>query len=157
MSSADFIAKPAPQLSNAAGTRMVIMQETVAATMTNACELAARVTNESRHLLTVDQAGLLDLGLTEAMTNIVRHANADAASIRTTDIVDHGSRIPEDVLAQDEDAAFNFDPNDLESIPEGGMGIGLIKKSFDGLAYTVHAGINTMHLEMQLSDSLPLS
>lgn len=147
--------------SNDNPTSLTILRETVSATLTNASTLADRVTQLARPLLTPDQAALLDLGLTEVLTNIVRHGyNGTAGSIAVTvtrtkpqlaiEIVDQGQRIPPNVLAQDADAAFRFDPQDLDAIPEGGMGIGLIKKSFDSLRYEVGEQENTMYLTLEL-------
>ncbi|MGB7299663.1 MAG: ATP-binding protein [Burkholderiaceae bacterium] len=144
--------------------RQLVLVETVPAEMVAVCELSARVTAAVRCYISQDQADMLDLGLTEAVTNIVRHGyNGQDGNITIDvgldnqrlfiEVIDQGSRIPEEVLARDPDAAFDFDPDDLESIPEGGMGIGLIKKTFDAMRYVVADGVNTMHLEVILPNS----
>lgn len=79
----------------------------------------------------------IDLALVEALTNIVRHGPqgetrpigieatllADRISV---DIVDVTPPVPPDLLQRAGTAGLDFDPTDLQSIPESGRGLALI-------------------------------
>lgn len=95
----------------------------------------------------------VDLTLVEALTNIVRHGPAGETrpiglevdlgkdSI-TIDIIDFCSPVPPDLLSRAGNAAFDFDPDDLQSIPESGRGLALILLMMDEV---------TLHEESDLS------
>jgi serine/threonine-protein kinase RsbW len=99
-----------------------------------------------------------DLGLTEALTNVVRHGYGAARHGRISIICfdsgnswrltlgDQGKPIPKVRLAQSGRSVFDFDPDDLESIPEGGMGLSLIRACFDIVDYEacVHGNLMTL-------------
>lgn len=106
----------------------------------------------------------LDLGLTEAMTNVVRHAYAGItggaidltlalsdAALEIT-IRDRGNAIPASVMAQDRAKVFEFDPADIDALPEGGMGIALIRMCFDGVSYASVHGVNQLDLRKRLPE-----
>jgi anti-sigma regulatory factor (Ser/Thr protein kinase) len=106
----------------------------------------------------------VDLGLTEALSNVVRHGYAKKrAGLITLDCVetpvewllgvdDHGTPIPAERLAKPEGTLFDFDPQDVHRIPEGGMGLALIRRCFDRLEY--HAGLDGNR--MVLAKRLPV-
>ena len=109
-----------------------------------------------------DWAAEIDLGLTEALTNVVLHAyGKDRAGRITMDCIeagdewlltldDQGKSIPEDRLHAADGSVFDFDPLDLQSIPEGGMGLTLIRHYFDQMDYTAADHGNRMRLAKHL-------
>lgn len=110
----------------------------------------------------VEWAAEIDLGLTEVLTNVVRHGYGDdgrghIALCCTTleqrwllSVHDQGSPIPADLLDKADASVFDFDPDDLDSIPEGGMGLALIRGCFDELDYVASPSGNRLHLVKQL-------
>ncbi len=110
----------------------------------------------------VEWAAEIDLGLTEVLTNVVRHGYGETGTghigLRCTadagrwllSALDQGSPIPTDLLAQADGSVFDFDPDDLDNIPEGGMGLALIRGCFDDLDYVVTPHGNRLHLVKQL-------
>lgn len=92
-------------------------------------------------------AGEIDLGLAEALSNIVRHGCAgqpDAAlelvCVESPDrwclrVFDRGRPVPAELLRRDTSPVFDFDPDALDAIPEGGMGLALMRASFDDIDY----------------------
>jgi serine/threonine-protein kinase RsbW len=101
----------------------------------------------------------IELALAEAMTNIVRHGyggdTAEKMRVRVLerpgaleiDVWDKGKPIPPGKLeSTDVTTSFSFDPTHLDSLPEGGMGLALIKSAFDDLRYTSRGGVNRLHL-----------
>lgn len=110
----------------------------------------------------VEWAAEIDLGLTEVLTNVVRHGYGDDSrghiALRCTaedarwllSVLDQGSPIPADLLAQADGSVFDFDPEDLDSIPEGGMGLALIRGCFDELDYVAGPAGNRLHLVKRL-------
>jgi serine/threonine-protein kinase RsbW len=110
----------------------------------------------------VEWAAEIDLGLTEVLTNVVRHGYGETGSghigLRCTtearrwllSVLDQGSPIPTDLLAQADGSVFDFDPDDLDNIPEGGMGLALIRGCFDDLDYVADTRGNRLHLVKQL-------
>jgi serine/threonine-protein kinase RsbW len=101
----------------------------------------------------------VELGCVEALTNIVTHGyhNEESKTVEvnydhtSTGIVielrDHGQAIPEQNLAQAGSQVFEFDPDDIASLPESGMGLALIKASFDVVRYERSADVNILRLE----------
>jgi serine/threonine-protein kinase RsbW len=122
----------------------------------------ATATQHARRLLParIDAAACdrIELALAEALTNIVEHGYGGdaAATVRVrmldrpgaleVDIVDRGRPIPDGLLEQADDTTFDFDPTDLAALPEGGMGLALIKAAFHEVRYRSRAGVNRLQL-----------
>jgi anti-sigma regulatory factor (Ser/Thr protein kinase) len=99
------------------------------------------------------------IALSEVLTNIVEHGYAGqggaaieiawSASERglVIEVRDAGQPIPADRLEQaSADTTFGFDPTDLGGLPESGLGLGIIKTTFDHVAYRSKGGINRLRL-----------
>lgn len=97
----------------------------------------------------------LELCLNEALTNAIRHAyhgkpgrfievvvDLDHHKIAMK-IVHEGNSIPNFALG----AKLDFDPNDIQSLPESGMGLFLIKKIMDEVSWKLNE--NRVELVMQ--------
>ena len=123
----------------------------------------ARVTQQLRGLLPewLDAAerDLVEIALAEALTNIVRHGfgSGPGQPVRLrvrerggaleVDLWDQGRPIPEDRLSlADPSTTFLFDPTNLAGLPEGGMGLALIKAAFHEVRYGSRDGVNRLHL-----------
>lgn len=118
-----------------------------------ALELRALV----RPALGEEGAGDVELALVEALTNVFRHgygpgggavrveaqAGAGRATLR---ILDWGRPIPPEALAGAGPARFDFDPDDLDALPAGGMGLSLILLLMDHVAYRSDEGGNELTL-----------
>jgi anti-sigma regulatory factor (Ser/Thr protein kinase) len=62
-------------------------------------------------------------------------------------VTDAGRPIPGDRLATaGRDTTFGFDPTDVGGLPERGMGLGIIKATFDHVGYRSKDGINRLRL-----------
>src|SRR4051812_24095785 len=105
----------------------------------------------------------MELALAEALTNIVEHGygrdSADPVRLRLLeragaleiDIWDSGQPIPEGMIENtDVSTTFLFDPTDLEGLPEGGMGLALIKAAFHDVRYGTRDGVNRLRLVRRL-------
>ena len=105
----------------------------------------------------------IELALAEALTNIVQHGfgkdrgqperlrvrERDAAV--EIDLWDQGRPIPRERLRNaDASTTFQFDPTDLAGLPEGGMGLALIKSAFHEVRYGSRDGTNRLHLVRRL-------
>jgi serine/threonine-protein kinase RsbW len=103
------------------------------------------------------------IALAEVMTNIVEHgyegrggpeielawASTDKAFV--VEVRDAGRPIPRERLDQaGADTTFGFDPTDLGGLPEGGMGLGIIKTAFDHVDYQSSGGSNRLRLGKRL-------
>ena len=99
------------------------------------------------------------IALAEVLTNIVEHgyggrggpaielAWSASRSGLVIEVRDAGRPIPADRLAHaGPDTTFGFDPTDLGALPEGGMGLGIIKTTFDHVAYRSRDGVNRLRL-----------
>ena len=99
------------------------------------------------------------IALAEVLTNIVEHgyqgqagpaieiAWSSSRSGFVIEVRDAGRPIPADRLAQaGPETTFGFDPSDLGGLPEGGMGLGIIKSAFDHVAYRSKDGVNRLRL-----------
>jgi serine/threonine-protein kinase RsbW len=99
------------------------------------------------------------IALAEVLTNIVEHgydnrggpaielALSSSERALVVEVRDAGRPIPRDLLDQaGKDTTFGFDPTDLGGLPEGGMGLGIIKTAFDHVEYRSKDGINRLRL-----------
>jgi serine/threonine-protein kinase RsbW len=113
--------------------------------------------------LTDAERDAIELALAEALTNIVEHGyggdHGDAVRLRLQergggleiDIWDRGQPIPDGLIeSTDVATTFLFDPTDLDGLPEGGMGLALIKAAFDDVRYGTRDGVNRLRLVRRL-------
>ena len=129
----------------------------------------ARVCSEV-HALALKRGGeywamLVDLGLTEALTNVIRHGYGAAQNGHVTltcvetarewqlTLSDCGNAIPQSLLKQTCSSVFDFDPDDLQSLPEHGMGLALIRNCFDSIDYQVRTEGNHLLLTKKIDPS----
>jgi serine/threonine-protein kinase RsbW len=101
----------------------------------------------------------LELGLVEAVNNVVEHGLGDGSGLPimvavelhedrvALRITDRGKRIPADLLEGARGAVFVTDPDDLDGLPESGMGLRLIMSCADAVSYSVEDGANHLLLE----------
>lgn len=106
---------------------------------------------------------LLEVALSEVLTNIVLHGYAGAAgapievcccegaAVLVVEVRDGGRPIPPDRLDAAGPAAFAFDPDDLAGLPQGGLGLAIVKAAFDVVDYRSEGGMNCLHLEKRLA------
>ena len=99
----------------------------------------------------------VEIAVVEALTNLVKHGYPDepgeieiAVCSETdeviVDIFDIGNTIPRPLLARAGPERFEFDPDDIEGLVEGGLGLSLIHLTMDFVEYTTQAERNWMHL-----------
>lgn len=123
----------------------------------------AQATQQVRGLLpdwlSASECDAIELALAEALTNIVQHGfgSGPGQPVRLrvrerggaleVDLWDQGRPIPEDRLTlADPSTTFLFDPTNLAGLPEGGMGLALIKAAFHEVRYGSRDGVNRLHL-----------
>ncbi|MDX8379297.1 MAG: ATP-binding protein [Gallionella sp.] len=113
--------------------------------------------------LGLSQAGCdeVELAVVEAVNNCIRHAYHKKSGhsvevkfkIGTQDILieirDSGSPI-DPRLKTELGAAFSFNPEDIDALPEGSMGWYLIKHLMDDVSYVSSVGMNTLKLTKKL-------
>lgn len=138
------------------------MQESELLVPATLAEVAA-ATQQVRGLLpdwlSDSERDAIELALAEALTNIVQHGFAggqgkpvrvrvrDRAAALEIDLWDDGRPIPSERLSQaDPSTTFRFDPTNLAELPEGGMGLALIKAAFHEVRYGSRNGVNRLHL-----------
>lgn len=107
--------------------------------------------------LDAEAAGDVELALVEAVTNVVRHGyGPEGGPVKiemtavsgdvTLRVHDWGRPIPGEALAEAGLRRFDFDPDDLEAIPAGGMGLSLITAVMDDVGYRSDEGQNVLTL-----------
>lgn len=96
----------------------------------------------------------LELCLVEALNNVVRHAykenpgNNISMGVQVTEneieikIIDYGLPRPADTKSR-----LDFDPKDIQNLPEGGMGLYIIDQLMDSAVYTSNDGQNIFTLK----------
>ncbi|NEX63927.1 ATP-binding protein [Noviherbaspirillum galbum] len=104
----------------------------------------------------------IELGVTEALTNVVTHGYAGVAhaAVEVTveespaavvvQVIDSGRPIPEEAFRRAGQDVFDFDPDDIDRLPVGGMGLSLIKELFDAVRYESQDGINRLTLAKRI-------
>ncbi len=95
----------------------------------------------------------IDICLTEALNNIIKHAYKGEQNHPIEVIVSKDSNVLEIILIDEGKPRDNFiikdldfDPNDIENLPESGMGLYLIKQLMDDLSYYSINGKNYFNL-----------
>ena len=100
----------------------------------------------------------MEIGVVEAMTNIVKHGYQNSAAgiieinyrfsagVITIELRDQGKPISEEALFGSGATAFDFDPADIEHLPESGMGMPLMRSTFDHIDYMSADGTNVLRL-----------
>lgn len=100
----------------------------------------------------------VDLTLVEALTNIVRHGNGTETrpiGLEVTltetqvsiDVVDVTPPVLPDLLARAGASAFDFDPDDVQSIPESGRGLALILLLMDEVSLHEEHDLSRLRLK----------
>lgn len=136
----------------------VIYRATLAARLEEVSRVCAELNALALARVGEQEAGEMDLGLAEALSNIVRHgyAGQPGATLELVcvecrgrwclRIFDRGRPVPEGLLRADTPPVFDFDPGALDEIPEGGMGLALMRASFDEVDYRAGSRGNLMVL-----------
>ncbi len=105
-----------------------------------------------------ETASDVELAFVEAVSNVFRHgygsgggpvrveASGTPATGMTLRIHDWGRPIPGEALAEAGLSRFDFDPDNLENVPAGGMGLSLITAVMDDVAYRSDEGQNVLTL-----------
>lgn len=123
--------------------------------------VSAAVRGLCRHLgMSEEETGTVELCAVEAVTNAIKHAYGGVPGndvwiemSYTPDrldlhVRDQGASMPEKQMRRLKEGSdvFAFEPTDLESVPEGGMGLELIRQSMDQACYSTHDGTNSLRL-----------
>ena len=114
-------------------------------------EIANRQIREYLHSESVEEhlQNAVEMCLMEALNNVIKHAYRGEqnhfidvnvcidSQLMEIQIIDEG--VPRESLVIKE---LDFDPNDIENLPEGGMGLFIIKQLMDELDYYTLNGKN---------------
>ncbi|MFN8587751.1 MAG: ATP-binding protein [Candidatus Eisenbacteria bacterium] len=100
----------------------------------------------------------VELALVEAVNNVVRHAyHGRAGGLVEVVFVAEPDRISLEVADEGEPMAprpapvIDFDPDDLQALPEGGMGLYLIHSVMDSVEYHSHGGRNSLVMTRRIA------
>jgi serine/threonine-protein kinase RsbW len=108
--------------------------------------------------LTLERSEQMELAVIEAITNIIRHGvphQPDSAidvhviafeHLLEYQIADQGQPIPATLLEPPDRDVFNYDNMQLDELPEGGLGMALIRSIADEMEYHSGAEGNLMTL-----------
>ncbi len=119
----------------------------IAATLESVSAFAASLGSLLPADLSAEDRSSIELAAGEALVNIVRHGYAgqpghiaveliQGSGAVTLELRDWGKPIPPAALDASAGSPFEFDPDDLDAIPESGMGLPLIRLVFDEVGYT---------------------
>ena len=96
-------------------------------------------------------AAEIELAMVEAVNNCILHAKPGASEIRLTftlsprgveiDLQDEGQPLDPRIL-ESAGSQWGFDPADIQNLPEGGMGLMLIKQLMNEVSYRHENGLN---------------
>jgi serine/threonine-protein kinase RsbW len=109
-------------------------------------------------LLPAEALASVELAVVEAMNNVIEHGyhgrKGGEMEVSLTlapgeievEIVDHAAPMPGDVTRADGPTPFDFDLSDVANLPEGGMGLALIRMSMDEVDYISRPGENRLRM-----------
>jgi serine/threonine-protein kinase RsbW len=99
----------------------------------------------------------VDICLTEAINNVIKHSYKNDFTRNVEIQVSKDSNFFEIVIIDDglsrknlEIPQLQFDPNDINNLPEGGMGLYIIRQLMDELKYETREGKNYFSLKKWL-------
>lgn len=106
------------------------------------------------------QTASVEVCAVEAVTNAIKHAYGNTSGhevwldVATTperldlSIQDQGRSMPSEQRRRlmEGSRVFEFDSADIKSVPEGGMGLEIIRQQMDEASYSVHEGVNCLRL-----------
>jgi len=107
----------------------------------------------------------VELGVIEALVNVAKHAFPGGTpgvihvSCRrkvdrlVIEIRDNGSSWEAGPELSANASVFEFDPGNIEALPEGGMGLELIRSSFDTVSYSRKGAANCLELTKLISSA----
>jgi serine/threonine-protein kinase RsbW len=115
------------------------------------------------------QAYSVELCAVEAVTNAIKHAYRGAPGHEVTvdmfftperldlHVSDQGLRMPEEQISRLSTGSqvFEFDSDCLEAVPEGGMGLEIIRHEMDATSYSTNGLTNCLSLTKLLSRPAP--
>ena len=112
--------------------------------------------------LTPEECYAIEIGISEVLTNIVKHGYSDMEGCSITlclctnerellvEVQDTGKSIPPAILARSVEEVLNFDLQNLTTLPESGLGLALARLAFDELTYQSNNGVNSLRLQKRL-------
>ncbi len=125
--------------------------------------LARAVRGLCEDFLSSDELDAVELSLVEAINNVIKHGYHGekgkdvqvAVGLQTEqiviDVIDHAPPMAPDVLNQPSDDLFTFDESDLAQIPEGGMGLALIRMNMDEVEYLSNESENRLRMVKRIA------
>lgn len=100
----------------------------------------------------------VELSVVEAINNVIKHGyhgeKGSPVEVKVSikadrvmlEIVDRAPPMLASLFEKNTPADLDFDPKKLADLPEGGMGLALIKMTMDGVEYSSEGGVNTLTL-----------
>jgi anti-sigma regulatory factor (Ser/Thr protein kinase) len=100
----------------------------------------------------------IELSVVESVNNAIQHAYSNESGHEvgvvfilhcnriTFEICDSGKSMNSQYFHKKGEPSFGFDPDDIENLPEGGMGLLIINQIMDQVVYTTSNGINKLIL-----------
>jgi serine/threonine-protein kinase RsbW len=99
----------------------------------------------------------VEISVVEAINNVIKHGyrgeKGQSVEVRINiradrivlDIYDKASPMPDRLIAS-EATRLDFDPSNLDALPEGGIGMELMKMTMDEVTYSSASGVNRLTL-----------
>lgn len=102
--------------------------------------------------------GEIEICLVEALNNVVRHSFKEESSHEIDVELNYVNGILEIKIVEDgfprpamDSPELEFDPDDIDNIPEGGMGLFIIDQLMDETSYNSENGINTLIMKKSIN------
>jgi serine/threonine-protein kinase RsbW len=139
---------------------------TIDSTLEQLFVVSSLVRGVCEHLETDEfQAYSVELCAVEAVTNAIKHAYLGAPGHEVTlqvsftrerlelDVADQGLRMPQEQIVRlaSGSPVCDFDPDCIEDLPEGGMGLEIIRHEMDETCYSTAGGSNSFRMTKFLS------
>lgn len=136
---------------------------TIESNLKNAFLIGLAVNKISSHIgLNELESYRLELCVVEAVNNAIIHAYDKEAGNKVEvvfniypdrlvlDVYDTGKPMQGNLLEQKDISSLEFEPGDLDSIPEGGRGIAIMKEIMDSMDYKTEDGKNCLTMTKKI-------
>jgi len=106
------------------------------------------------------EASQMEICVVEVVTNAIKHSyhlqpghNVDITILLYPDRIEFVVGNTGEPMREEKASRMDFDPQDVQALPEGGMGLHIVKSVMDELIYQSIDGVNTFRMSKRFPET----